>query len=96
MKLNSLPTVTVSLKKPDNPEIKAYEKAVERGMNSQYVIPKNGKWIVKKVNDEDELKVFDTESEAVTHAKKTAENQGTAVFIQNNKGQIQKRFYYHQ
>jgi len=92
--LNSLPTIPIPLKNPNNPQIRAYEKAVERGLNSQYVLPRNEEWIVKKPNIQRSVRVFSTQQEAVSYAKGLAQKQGTAVFVHNAEGSIEERFYY--
>lgn len=92
--LTSLPSVPVRLKKPDNPQIRAYELAVEKGLKSQYVLPRNGEWIVKKPTTKSPSRVFSTQREAISFAKEVAQSQGTAVFVHNRTGSIQERFYF--
>ncbi|MBI2612104.1 DUF2188 domain-containing protein [Candidatus Gottesmanbacteria bacterium] len=93
-KFNSLPTISVPLKNPNNSQLRAYELAVEKGMQSQYVLPRNGSWIVKKPYMRRPTRVFSTLEEAVSYAKELAQNQGTAVFVHNREGSIQERFYF--
>ncbi len=96
IKLNKLhfKLKSIRLKRPNNPQIRSYKEAVEKGLNSQFVLPKNGSWIVKKPNMKRPSRVFKTQEEAISFAKVIAQNQGTAVFVHNQGGTIQDRFYY--
>ncbi len=75
------------------PEIKAYCKAVTKGMTTQHVIPHNGGWAVKKGGASKVSKTFDTQVEAVSHGATIAKNQGTELIIHKQDGKIKERRY---
>ena len=74
-----------------HPQIKAYKQAVERGNNSQHVLPKDGSWVVRRAGSPKVTRSFDTQSDAVDHARSIAQNQGTALFIHGRDGKIRTR-----
>jgi len=77
----------------NHPAVKAYKEAVRKGMESQHVLPREGKWAVKKAGSSKASGIFDNKAEAVSFAKEVAINQGTALFIHGKDGRIQDRLY---
>lgn len=78
----------------NNPTVRAYKEAVEKGMKNQHVLPRGGEWIVKRAESEKPSKIFSTQKEATQHAKAIANNQGTAVFVHGSDGRIRERIDY--
>jgi hypothetical protein len=76
----------------NNPQIKSYTKAVEKGMNSQHVIPVNGSWAVKRVGAARASKVFDTQREAVSYGQKMARSKKSDLFVHGISGRIKSRY----
>ena len=75
----------------NNPQIKSYSKAVEKGMASQHVVPANGNWAVKRAGSFRVSKIFDTQKEAVSYGQKVARNKGSELFVHNLSGRIKSR-----
>ncbi len=75
----------------NNPQIKAYREAVEKGKENHHVIPRRGEWIVKKAGATRASQIFSTQKEAATYGKSVAKNQGTALFIHGSNGRIRER-----
>jgi hypothetical protein len=77
----------------NNPVIRAYKDAVERGKN-QHVLPRDSGWIVKRAGSERASKIFNTQTKATEYAKSVAQNQETSVFIHGSNGRIRDRMDY--
>lgn len=75
----------------NHPRIKEYREAVEKGKQSQHVLPRGNSWIVKRAGAEKASQVFDTQGEASKFGHSVARNQGTAVFIHGTDGRIRER-----
>ena len=78
----------------NDPQIKAYKEAVERGKKSQHVVPNNGGWAIISGATEKYDTTFGTQQEAVERAKSIARNAGTAVYIHGADGKIRARESY--
>ncbi len=78
----------------NDPTIRAYKEAVEKGKNNYHIIPKGNQWIVKKAGVDVPSQVFGSQQEASNYAKSAALNQGTAVFIHDLDGRIKERTDY--
>jgi hypothetical protein len=74
-----------------HPQIQAYKQAVEKGMNSQHVLPRGNAWIVKRAGSLKATQVFNTQKEAVSVATTIAQNQGTALFVHGKDGRVRIR-----
>lgn len=61
---------------------------------NQHVTPKNGKWQVKGAGNERATGIFDTQKEAINHARDIAKNQETELFIHGRDGRIRDRDSY--
>lgn len=74
----------------NNPAIRAYREAVEKGMKNQHVLPYEGKWAVANLGTEKIDQVFNDLQEAIDYAEAHAA-QDTAVFIHDLDGRIKER-----
>lgn len=59
------------------------------GGEDQHVVPKDGKWAIKKEHHEKASYIFDTKEEAVKRAKEIAKKQLVYVVIHRRDGTIQ-------
>jgi hypothetical protein len=78
----------------NNPQIKAYKDAVDRGMKNHHVMLRDNNWVVKRAGAKRPIGVFTTQQEAIIEATSIAKNQGTAVFIHGQNGRIRDRREY--
>ncbi|THD35115.1 MAG: DUF2188 domain-containing protein [Sphingomonas sp.] len=60
----------------------------------QHVVPNGSKWSVRKAGASKASRVFDTQSEAISEARKAAKNQGTELYIHGRDGRIRSRDSY--
>lgn len=74
----------------NNPAIRAYNEAVEKGKKNQHVVPYGDKWAITDLASGKANNVFFDENEAVKYAVSHA-TQGTAVFIHGSDGRIKER-----
>lgn len=58
---------------------------------SQHVVPRGGKWAVRKGGAERVTRRFDTQREAIEAARGIARKQGGEVFIYGRDGRIRQR-----
>ena len=61
---------------------------------SQHVVPRDGKWAVRRTGSDRATKKFDTQREAIAHGRKIARNQGAELFIHGSDGRILERSSY--
>ena len=61
---------------------------------SQHVVPRDGKWAVRKTGSDRVTRKFDTKQEAIKVARDLARKQKTVVYIFGSNGQISKRESY--
>ena len=78
----------------NNPQIKAYKEAVERGKRNHHVVYKEDSWKVVRGGSERAIETFGTQQEAIARAKSIARSQGTAVYIHGVDGRIRERETY--
>ena len=78
----------------NNPQVKAYKEAVEKGRQDHHVVYKDDEWKVITGGAERPLETFRTQEEAVERAKSIARSQGTAVYIHGIDGRIREREIY--
>jgi len=62
--------------------------------SSQHVVPKDGKWSVMRSGAKRASGTFQTQKEAVEHARKMAKDQGTELYIHGEDGRIRDRNSY--
>ena len=77
----------------NNPAIRAYKEAVEKGKKDQHIFPKKNGWIVKNLLSDKASQTFGVQQEATKYAQSIA-SQGTAIFIHGVDGRIQERIDY--
>lgn len=75
----------------NNPRIKEYREAVEKGKKNYHVLPRGNEWIVKRAGADRANQVFTTQTKAATYAKSVSQSQGTTVFIHRANGTIKER-----
>lgn len=62
--------------------------------NGQHVVPRDGKWAVRKGGAERVTRRYDTQREAVDAAREIARKQRTDVFVHGRDGRIRERNSY--
>ena len=72
----------------NNPQIREYKEAIEKGKQNYHVLSRDKEWIVKKAGSSKPTQVFGTQNEATNFAKSVSQNQGTALFIHGADGRI--------
>ncbi|OGJ54651.1 hypothetical protein A3D11_01050 [Candidatus Peribacteria bacterium RIFCSPHIGHO2_02_FULL_49_16] len=84
-------------RRKNNPVIREYEQAVERGdrllKESYHVVRQNGEWMVRR-SKEGRIRTYETQAEAVDAAKRTARRERTELFIHGRDGRIRERSSY--
>ncbi len=60
----------------------------------QHVVPRDGKWAVRKAGANSATRVYTTQREAISEARKIARNQGTELYIHGRDGRIRERDSY--
>lgn len=74
----------------NDPQVRAYKEAVEKGKRDHHVVYKEDLWMVIQGGAQKPIDTFDTQQEAIAKAKSVAQNQGTAVFIHGVDGRIRE------
>lgn len=77
----------------NNPAIRAYKEAVEKGKKNQHVLPYGKEWAVTNLASEKVDYISSSPQEAIEYAELNA-TTGTAVFIHGLDGRIKKRIDY--
>lgn len=70
--------------------IKSYAKAVKKGQEAQHVVPRDGKWAVKRGGASKPSKICDTQREAESHAKRIAMKNKSSFYVHKRNGLIRK------
>jgi hypothetical protein len=60
----------------------------------QHVVPNGGKWSVRKAGAARASGTFETQGEAIRHARTLAQNQKAELFIHGRDGRIRERNSY--
>ncbi|HEY5721610.1 MAG TPA: DUF2188 domain-containing protein [Allosphingosinicella sp.] len=60
----------------------------------QHVVPSGSKWSVRKAGAMRASGTYDTQIEAIAHARDVAQNQKTELFIHGRDGRIRERNSY--
>lgn len=60
----------------------------------QHVVPRQGKWAVRKAGSNKATKSFDTQREAIQTARRLARSQKTEVYVHGRDGRIRERDSY--
>ena len=79
---------------PNNPQIKAYSRAVENGYKTQHVLPSKNGWVVKKAGASKASKVFEKQDSAIKFGTKIAKNNKTELIVHGKDGRIRERNSY--
>lgn len=61
---------------------------------SQHVVPRDGKWAVRRTGSDRVTKKFDTQREAIARGREIARNQATELYIHGRDGRIRDRESY--
>ena len=61
---------------------------------SQHVVPRDGKWAVRRTGAVRASRKFDTQREAIEAARDIARSQGTELYIHGQDGRIRERNSY--
>ncbi len=75
----------------NHPQIKSYKQAVEKGRESQHVLPRDGSWVIKRAGASRASKVFSTQEEAKSAGMTIAKSQGSSLFVHGKDGRIRAR-----
>lgn len=62
--------------------------------NTQHVVPRNGKWAVRKSGSTRVSRYFKTQSEAIDAARDIAKREHTELYIHGSDGRIRERNSY--
>ena len=60
----------------------------------QHVVPRGGRWSVRRAGAARASSTFDTQAEAIERARDLAKSQGTEVYIHSKDGRIRERNSY--
>lgn len=60
----------------------------------QHVVPRDGKWSVRKAGSARATSTYDTQGDAIRAARRIARNQGTELYIHGRDGRIRARDSY--
>lgn len=60
-------------------------------MKGQHVVPRDGKWSVRKAGSDRVTQTFETQREAISAARQIARNQGAELYIHGRDGRIRER-----
>lgn len=74
----------------NNPVIRSYKEAVEKGRENQHVLPYGGEWAVTNLVSGKANQVFNNPQDAIKYAEANA-TAGTVVFIHGSDGRIKER-----
>lgn len=61
---------------------------------NQHVVPHPEGWAVKGAGNSQATRVYETQSQAIEHARGIAQNQGSEMLIHRSNGQIRERDSY--
>jgi len=61
---------------------------------SLHVVPRNGKWAVRKAGAKKASRVYNTQKEAIRAATKAAKQEKTELYIHGRDGRIRERNSY--
>jgi len=78
-----------------NPHIRAYIKAVQKGLKAQHIIPTKSKWVVKRIHTDTDMKTFSSQQDALAYAQKTARSERADIFIHGLNGRIKERLSFY-
>lgn len=74
----------------DNKQVNEYVTAVQRGLESHFVVSTGKGWSVRRPKAERASGVFETKAEAIAHAKKVSASQKTNLYVFNRDGTLSR------
>lgn len=91
----TIKNIPLKRRNPENPQIRSYTDAVQRGQNSYHVLYSDKKkgWAVKKIGTPDE-RFFSTQNKAVQYAQDIAKKRASEIFVHSESGLIRERRSY--
>jgi len=57
----------------------------------QHVVPRNGKWAIRRTGSDKVTRTFETQAEAVRAGREIARNQRTELYIHGRDGLLRER-----
>ena len=97
--MSSPKIIPLKRRNANNPQIKSYVEAVQRGQKSIHILydkDGGGSWKVKRIGAHGNEGVFSTKDEAFFHAREIARENDTEVIIHGQDGLIRERQSYGQ
>ncbi len=64
------------------------------GPRNQHVVPRGGKWAVRRAGSARVTKKFDTQKEVIQGGRRIARKQGTELYIHRLNGRVRARNSY--
>jgi hypothetical protein len=61
---------------------------------NQHVVPRGGQWAVRGAGNRKDTRLFDTQSEAITHGREIARRQKSELVIHGVDGRIREKSSY--
>lgn len=78
----------------NDPQIKAYKEAIERGKQNHHIVPAEGGWVLRRADAHSAKDTFGTQSEAIKTGREIAASQGGELIIHGRDGRITARENY--
>lgn len=79
----------------NDPQIRAYKEAVERGRHNYHIVPAGDDWVLRKADAHNSRNTFGTQSEAIRAGREIARNQQSGeLIIHGRNGRITARESY--
>lgn len=66
----------------------------EMATKRQHVVPRDGKWAVRRSGSDKATRLFDTQRQAIAQGREIARKQGTELYIHGRDGRIRERDSY--
>ncbi len=63
-------------------------------LKGQHVVPRNGKWAVRKSGSSKATKIFETQKQAISEGRRLAKSQHTELYIHGRNGRVRGRDSY--
>lgn len=79
----------------NDPQIREYTDAIQRGEKSIHVFINDQGWVVKRIKDS-QARIFRSKMEAYEHARSKARADKTEVIMHGKDGRIEERESYEQ
>lgn len=73
--------------------LRTLKEVMDRNESKQHVYPKrSGKWAVFRSGASRASRLFETEDDAVTYARRVAQKEGSAMYIHRYDGSVKQRY----